>query len=128
MPPIERWTKPSSRGWPIAWRREVRMVADRGLRAQWAWFIVCWALRAKPEHALVVRGHLAIVADARIDAKDDLLQKFDPGDRIALRAATDTELILSCYQRWGDSCLDHLVGDFSFAIWDNRARSLLLRA
>src|SRR5258707_400166 len=80
---------------------------------------------AKPEHALVVREHLAIIADARVDAKDDLFQKFDPGDRIALRGATDTELILSCYQRWGDRCLDHLIGDFSFAIWDSRKRSLL---
>ena len=79
---------------------------------------------AKGRHALVIRGPLAIVADARVDAKDDLLQKFDAGDRAALREASDTELILSCYERWGEGCLDHLTGDFSFAIWEGGTRSL----
>jgi asparagine synthase (glutamine-hydrolysing) len=79
---------------------------------------------AKAEHALVIRGELAIVADARVDAKDDLLQRFDAGDRGALRQTSGPDLILSCYERWGEGCLDHLIGDFSFAIWDGRTRSL----
>ena len=80
---------------------------------------------AKPQQAFVIRGDLAIVADARVDARDDLLQQFEPHERIALRGSTDAELILSCYERWGDRCLDHLIGDFSFAIWDGRTQSLL---
>jgi asparagine synthase (glutamine-hydrolysing) len=79
---------------------------------------------AQPQ-ALVVRGQHAIVADARIDAKDDLLLQFDPDSRITLRAATDAELMLICYQRWGCRFLEHIVGDFSFAIWDGTAGSLL---
>jgi asparagine synthase (glutamine-hydrolysing) len=79
---------------------------------------------ARAEHALVVRGQLAIVADAHVDAKDELLRKFDVGDRQALLQATDPELILSCYERWGEECLDHLIGEFSFAIWDAGTRSL----
>lgn len=31
---------------------------------------------------------------------------------------TDADLILHAYRAWGESCTEHLLGDFSFAIWD----------
>ncbi len=37
---------------------------------------------------------------------------------------TDVELILRAYDRWGEQCLEHLLGDFAFAIWDGRKRRL----
>jgi asparagine synthase (glutamine-hydrolysing) len=37
---------------------------------------------------------------------------------------TDTELILRAYAVWGEECLEHLLGDFAFAIWDGRNRRL----
>jgi asparagine synthase (glutamine-hydrolysing) len=37
---------------------------------------------------------------------------------------TDTEVILAAYERWGESCLDHLIGMFAFLIWDERERRL----
>ena len=30
----------------------------------------------------------------------------------------DSSLILYAYHRWGETCVDHLLGDFAFAIWD----------
>ena len=32
----------------------------------------------------------------------------------------DTESILNAYEKWGEDCVNHLIGDFAFAIWDER--------
>ena len=52
-----------------------------------------------------------IAADARIDgfADTDL---------------TDVERIVRAYETWGEECVEHLIGDFAFAIWDKRKRRL----
>ncbi len=40
----------------------------------------------------------------------------------------DAELILAAYLRWGENCVDHLLGDFAFAILDPREEKAVLRA
>ena len=40
------------------------------------------------------------------------------------RSDSDTEVILAAYDRWGDTCLDHLRGMFAFALWDEREERL----
>ncbi|HBL30712.1 MAG TPA: hypothetical protein DD490_28075, partial [Acidobacteria bacterium] len=40
------------------------------------------------------------------------------------RTATDAEIVLAAYERWGDLCTQHLVGDFAFALWDASRRRL----
>jgi asparagine synthase (glutamine-hydrolysing) len=40
------------------------------------------------------------------------------------RSRTDTEVVLAAYERWGEACLERLVGMFSFALWDGRERLL----
>jgi asparagine synthase (glutamine-hydrolysing) len=69
------------------------------------------------ERLPLVRGPLAITADARIDNRDVLISTLgctaSEPDMIS-----DSELILGAYERWGESCVEHLVGDFAFAIWD----------
>jgi asparagine synthase (glutamine-hydrolysing) len=42
------------------------------------------------------------------------------------RTASDTETILHLYEEHGLACVDHLRGMFAFALWDARARRLLL--
>jgi asparagine synthase (glutamine-hydrolysing) len=37
---------------------------------------------------------------------------------------TDTEVVLAAYLRWGEACLDRLVGMFAFAVWDQRSGTL----
>ena len=44
----------------------------------------------------------------------------------AFRTQSDTEVILQGYLRWGDGILTRLNGMFGFAIWDARARRLLI--
>ena len=40
------------------------------------------------------------------------------------QAAPDSELILHAYAAWGEACVQHLRGDFAFAIWDARRKVL----
>jgi asparagine synthase (glutamine-hydrolysing) len=65
-----------------------------------------------------------IVADARVDGRDDLIRRLKAGGRGELKNATDVELILQAYHAWGADCVSRLIGDFAFAIWDKRKRSL----
>jgi len=70
----------------------------------------------------VQRGR-AIVADARLDNRDELCARLgvDPAGRATL---PDSALLLRAYEKWGDACADPLVGDYAFAIWDGPARTL----
>jgi len=42
------------------------------------------------------------------------------------RSRSDTEAIVHAYEQYGDACVEHLRGMFSFAIWDRRRRRLLV--
>lgn len=67
-------------------------------------------------------GTIWITADARIDAREDLIASI--GLPPASLALPDCDLILRAYARWGEDCVRHFLGDFAFAIWDSRERKL----
>lgn len=79
----------------------------------------------EPETYPLTRGHLALVADARLDARGDLgdALQVPPAARATL---SDGELLLRAYERWGEGCAEHLTGDFAFALWDAHTRRLFL--
>lgn len=66
---------------------------------------------------------LCITADARLDNRQELLSQL-AGSRELPDPLTDGQLILAAYEKWGHDCPDHLLGDFSFAIWDARRNEL----
>jgi asparagine synthase (glutamine-hydrolysing) len=68
------------------------------------------------------RRRLAITCDARIDNRDELIRLLSIQKPVA--EIPDSEIILYAYAAWGKSCPERLVGDFSFAIWDERERAL----
>lgn len=72
----------------------------------------------------LAEGPLAITADARIDNRDELIAQL--GSELSARSepVADSELIMASYRAWGVGCLDHLIGDFAFAIWDAAERRL----
>ena len=90
---------------------------------------------------------LVITADARIDNREELVGKLkgstsrtrDGIPRALLRPSRnrtrsiacansllrgDSQVILEAFKRWGEACVDHLLGDFAFAIWDSNAQKL----
>jgi asparagine synthase (glutamine-hydrolysing) len=69
-------------------------------------------------------GRSWIVADARIDAREDLTRKLIARGCECSSRRPDAELILHAYSVWGEQCVEHLLGDFAFAIWDARERKL----
>jgi asparagine synthase (glutamine-hydrolysing) len=70
------------------------------------------------------RGDCVITADARIDNREELIAALNLCDR-AFEKITDSQLILAAYDKWGENCPKHLLGDFAFAIWDKRQQTLL---
>ena len=42
------------------------------------------------------------------------------------RTNSDTEVIAHGYEQWGEHCVDRFRGMFAFAVWDGRARRLML--
>ena len=69
---------------------------------------------------------LTLTAGARLDNRAELLNHLKIEADHGRAAVTDGEIILRAYQRWGQECVHHLDGDWHFAIWDERARSLFL--
>ncbi len=65
-----------------------------------------------------------IVFNGEIYNYQDLKQLLEK-ERVSFHSRTDTEVLLYAYLRWGEKCLDLMNGDFAFAIWDNRERSLI---
>ena len=71
----------------------------------------------------LVEDDLAVVADARIDNREDLLRILHLEGAGPIDSA---RLILAAYRHWGLDFAAHLIGDFAFALWDGAKRHLLL--
>src|SRR5271168_2055054 len=67
-------------------------------------------------------GQVWITADARIDDRENLVAKLKSKGQEVASAAPDAELILHAYHAWGEHCVEHLLGDFAFAVWDGPRR------
>jgi asparagine synthase (glutamine-hydrolysing) len=66
-----------------------------------------------------------LVADARIDNRASLAAEFGlPSSQV--EAIPDSAFVLHAWQRWGEECVQHLVGSFAFAVWDAAVERFLL--
>lgn len=80
---------------------------------------------AEREHQpCALDGSVWITGHIRVDAQDELRQRIEEHGGCVARQATDAELVLHAYRIWGEDCPKELLGDFSFAIWDERHRKL----
>jgi asparagine synthase (glutamine-hydrolysing) len=70
-------------------------------------------------------GRLVLVADVRLDNRDELFRKLELRTNPD-RVLSDPELILLCWLKWERACVEHLLGDFVFSIWDSKNKTLFL--
>ncbi len=65
---------------------------------------------------------LVITADARLDNRADLFDALSITKSSA--PVPDSHLLLEAYRKWGEHCVDHLVGAYAFVIWDGNTNSV----
>ena len=66
---------------------------------------------------------LSITADLRLDNRSELASKLRSTHTNAIQLS-DSQLLLLAYRKWGCECLQHLLGDYAFAIWDAKDKRL----
>jgi asparagine synthase (glutamine-hydrolysing) len=66
-------------------------------------------------------GNLAITYNGEIYNYLELRRELESS--VEFRTKSDTEVLLASYQQWGRSCLDKLIGMFSFVIWNVKEKS-----
>lgn len=66
----------------------------------------------------------AIVMDGRLDNRADLLSelKINP---VEGKRLSDAALVLQAYDRWGEGCFEHFIGEFALAIFNERSGELV---
>ena len=98
-----------------------------GQTATWGLAMRCSgpSRKLRPERQpCTLDGSAWITADARIDDRISLEAELTARGEPIPPGATDVDLILHAYASWGERCVEHLVGDFAFAIWDKREGKL----
>ena len=67
---------------------------------------------------------LMITADARIDNRKELSEELGIEDKENI---SDSYFILKSYMKWGEKCPERLLGDFAFAIWDEKKKNCFVQ-
>ncbi|WP_417616658.1 asparagine synthetase B family protein [Parasphingorhabdus sp.] len=70
-------------------------------------------------------GQMVMVADVRLDNREELIAALGLSAE-KFRRACDSEILLASLNRWSEAALDRVVGDFAFALWDERRQQLML--
>jgi asparagine synthase (glutamine-hydrolysing) len=73
----------------------------------------------------IVRGHHALVADVRIDNREEIEQSLGWSSAQAGRHC-DAAILFEALLTWGPEGLNRIVGEFALAFWDEPRRQLLL--
>jgi len=69
------------------------------------------------------RTKVHVAAWARIDNREELAGKLDV-PRAETERICDSELIFKCYLKWQEDCVNHLIGDFVFVVYDEKRRKV----
>jgi asparagine synthase (glutamine-hydrolysing) len=64
--------------------------------------------------------NLRIVGDVRLDNRMELLNELSSLFSTINHLTPDSYLLLYAYKYWGEACLQHISGDYAFAIWNEQ--------
>ena len=64
---------------------------------------------------------ISLVGDIRLDDRAQLFRKLNLDSSSQI---TDGQLVLEAYKKWGTDCIQCLLGDFAFVVWDNKKQQL----
>jgi len=66
-----------------------------------------------------------LVCDIRLDNREELTRELAiPFSEMC--HLPDSAYVLTAYEKWGEDCVQHLVGDYAFALWNARDQRLFL--
>ena len=82
-----------------------------------------WGVGARSEPHTDRDAECTLVGDVRLDDRDALRGALGVSGPVGA-ALSDRALILRAWMRWGKECPNHLLGDYAFAVWDARTRSI----
>jgi asparagine synthase (glutamine-hydrolysing) len=68
-------------------------------------------------------GRYTVTADVRLDNRRELIDELELST-LNSEDISDSQLIIRSFEKWGENCPKHLIGDFAFAIWNEVERSL----
>ena len=126
-------------GRPNAGQSCARMLTAQAMygphdHAQWDMGAICLGrrlYRVLPEDSFDAQplvggdGRFVLVADARLDNRDELARACDMEAEQARRMA-DSAILLAAWERWQEAVFDHLCGDYAFVLWDGKEQRLVL--
>lgn len=67
---------------------------------------------------------IVIEFDGRIDNRRELLERLHSPSR-DFTGESDSALVAAAYEQWNIECLDKVLGDFAFSLWDKSKRQLV---
>jgi asparagine synthase (glutamine-hydrolysing) len=68
-------------------------------------------------------GRHVLVFDGRLDNRAELIHALE-GTPQGPDFSSDGGIVLAAYRRWSEGCLDRMLGDFAFAVWDRQLKRL----
>jgi len=66
---------------------------------------------------------MTICADVRLDNREELAEKLSIA-KDELSDYADSLLLLTAYQKWGESSPEYLLGDFTFVVYDEKSKRM----
>ncbi|MBC9909736.1 asparagine synthetase B family protein [Chitinophaga varians] len=71
-----------------------------------------------------IDDHLHIIGDVRLDNRSALIKILSLFFDDIHHTTPDPYLLLYAYKHWGEDCMQHLAGDYAFAIWNEQTNTL----
>lgn len=70
-------------------------------------------------------GRWVVAFEGRLDNRQDLLDRLEVVPEDLSPDTSDARLVLAAYERWGERCVEELLGPFALILFDCWSRSLL---